>query len=392
MAIEKIRAVIVSGIAPSYVGGLGAYQRFLARALQDHFGIEGIFLAVKPEHPVLQKSDDKVPWPVETLGVRASWAKAQRLLNSMASRPTLHPLLERLAGWLVPPASLKRFDGSGDWIHFVGTGWDFFGFPLLRWAHQRGKHFTIWPAVHPRSWGDDWIDIRLYARADCIFCQSKHEMTHLGALGVPPAKLVTCGLPPMCRMDGNLQRFRETHRIREERPTVLFLGRRDEGKGYPALLKSWPLVLQGCEQAVLLLAGPGGSQYEKLKESIPAESLRDLGVPDESGKADALASCDIFCLPSSHEAFGIAYVEAWAYGKPVICGLAPACRELIQDGVTGLWADQDPASLAKKILSLLQQPALRERLGEQGRARQKRDFTAENVARIHVQALGGGLD
>ena len=125
---------------------------------------------------------------------------------------------------------------------------------------------------------------------------------------------------------------------------------------------------------------------------MPAESLRDLGVPDEFGKADALASCDIFCLPSSHEAFGIAYVEAWAYGKPVICGLAPACRELIEDGVTGLWADQDPASLAKQILLLLQQPELRERLGREGRARQNRDFTAKNVARIHLRALGDGPD
>jgi glycosyltransferase involved in cell wall biosynthesis len=387
MAIQNRRAVIVSGIAPSYVGGLGAYQRSLARALQEHFGIEGVFLAVKPEHPVIQRSDDKVPWPVETLAVRPSWTKAQRVLSSMASRPSLHPLLERLAGWLVPPASLKRFDRLGDWIHFVGTGWDFFGFPLLRWAHQHRKHFTIWPAVHPRSWGDDWIDIRLYARADCIFCQSKHEMTHLGALGVPPTKLVTCGLPPMCRMDGNAQRFREIYRIPAEAPAVLFLGRRDEGKGYPALLKAWPVVLKDCPQAVLLLAGPGGSDYEKLKQAIPAESLRDLSVPNEFGKADALAACDIFCLPSSHEAFGIAYVEAWAYGKPVICGLAPACRELVQPGVTGLWADQDPPSLAGKILSLLQQPELRQQLGQEGRARQQRDFTTESVARIHVQTL-----
>lgn len=387
MAAEQRRVVIASGIAPSYVGGLGAYQRFLARALGEHFGFQGIFLAVKPVHPVLAKSEEELPWPVELLGVRPSWTKAQRVFSSMASRPRLHPFLEQLACWLVPPASLKRLDGHGDWIHFVGTGWDFFGFAMLRWARQQRKHFTIWPAVHPRSWGDDVIDVRLYARADCIFCQSKHEMTHLGALGVPYSKLVFCGLPPMCRMDGNAQRFRETHKISAETPTVLFLGRRDEGKGYPALLKAWPLVLEECPQAVLLLAGPGGSEYEMLKAVVPAESLRDLGVPDEVGKADALAACDIFCLPSSHEAFGIAYVEAWAYRKPVICGLAPACRQLVEEGVTGLWADQEPVSLAAKILSLLQQPEMRERLGREGRARQQRDFTTESVARIHVQAL-----
>lgn len=387
LATEKKKAVIVSGIAPSYVGGLGAYQRFLARALQEHFGIEGVFLAVKPEHPTLEKSDEPVPWPVETLEVGPVWTKAQRVLSSMASRPLLHPLLEQLAGWLVPTASFKRVDRMGDWIHFVGTGWDFFSFSLLHWARRQGKKFTIWPAVHPRSWGDDIIDVRLYAGADAIFCQSKHEKTHLGALGVPHEKLVWCGLPPMCRMDGDGQRFRARYKIPPETPTVLFLGRRDEGKGYPALLRAWPMVLEAFPSAVLLLAGPGGSDYEKLKGAIPAESLRDLGVPDELGKADALAACAIFCLPSAHEAFGIAYVEAWAYGKPVICGLAAACRELIQDGVTGIWADQEPASLAKKILSLLEQPDFRERLGRDGRARQQRDFTTESVARVHVEAV-----
>jgi glycosyltransferase involved in cell wall biosynthesis len=387
---EQRKAVIVSGIAPSYVGGLGAYQRFLARALQEHFGIEGVFLAVKPEHPTLEKSDERVPWPVETLEVRPAWTQAQRVLSSMASRPLLHPLLERLAAWLLPAASLKRVERMGDWIHFVGTGWDFFGFPLREWARRRGKKFTIWPAVHPRSWGDDIIDVRLYAGADAIFCQSKHEKTHLGALGVPHHKLVWCGLPPMCRMDGNALRFREKLDLSPETSTVLFLGRRDEGKGYPALLKAWLLVLQRFPQAVLLLAGPGGFDYQKLKDAIPAESLRDLGVPDEVGKADALAACDIFCLPSSHEAFGIAYVEAWAYGKPVICGLAAACRELIQDGVTGLWADQEPASLAEKILSLLERPDFREQLGRDGRARQQRDFTTESVARVHVEAVRAG--
>jgi hypothetical protein len=41
----------------------------------------------------------------------------------MASRPSLHPVLEQWpAGY---PASLKRIDKMGDWLHFVGTGWIF---------------------------------------------------------------------------------------------------------------------------------------------------------------------------------------------------------------------------------------------------------------------------
>jgi glycosyltransferase involved in cell wall biosynthesis len=84
---------------------------------------------------------------------------------------------------------------------------------------------------------------------------------------------------------------------------------------------------------------------------------------------------------------GIAYVEAWAYGRPVICGESPACRELIEDGVTGIWADQNPANLGAKILSLLQQPDLRARLGGEGRARQQRDLTPERVVNTHLKGL-----
>jgi glycosyltransferase involved in cell wall biosynthesis len=387
MGSEKKRAVIASGMAPTYVGGLGAYQRFLARALGEYFGIDGTFLAIKSENPVLQKSDETLPWSVETLAVRGSWPGAQKLLNSMASRPLLHPFLERLVFWLVPPRSLERIDGSVNWIHFVGTGWDFFGFALLRWARRRGIRFTIWPAVHPRSWGDDAIDVRLYTGADGVFCQSNYEKRHLASLGVPERILIQCGLPPMCRMDGDRERFRADHGLTEDMPSVLFLGRRDGGKGYPALLEAWRLVLEKCPQAVVLLAGPGGSEFKNLVEALPPASLRDLGVPDELGKADALAGCDVFCLPSAHESFGIAYVEAWSYGRAVICGTAPACRELIEDGVTGVWADQEPATLADRILLLLQQPDRRARIGREGRARQQRDLTPERVANIHLKGF-----
>jgi glycosyltransferase involved in cell wall biosynthesis len=386
--VMKKKAIIASNVAPTYIGGLGSYQRFLARSLARFYGMQGTFVVIHPRHPVVRDSEESLAWPVVTLRVERVWSRLQKVLRSMGSRPILHPLLERLVSLVVPAKSVTKIDGAADWIHFVGTGWDFFGFALRNAARAAGARFTVWPAVHPKSWGDDAIDLRLYAQADGVFCQSKYEMRHLAALGVPERNLIGCGLPPMCRMDGNRERFRDRHYLDEDTPSVLFLGRRDHGKGYPALLDAWHLVLQNSPRAVLLLSGPGGTEFENVKAALPPASLRDLGVPDESGKADALAGCDVFCLPSSHESFGIAYVEAWAYRKPVICGEAPACRELIEDRVTGLWGDQDPASLAKQILLLVQQPELRDRLGREGRARQNRDFSPENVVKIHLRALG----
>ena len=127
---------------------------------------------------------------------------------------------------------------------------------------------------------------------------------------------------------------------------VSFMGRRDEGKDYHAILKAWPLVLARVPDAILLLAGKGGDEYAYLLHQLLADSFRDLGIVDDSTKAAVLAACDVFCLPSAHESFGIVYIEAWSRGKPVICGTAPACRELVEDGVTGLHATQVPAELA----------------------------------------------
>jgi glycosyltransferase involved in cell wall biosynthesis len=188
----------------------------------------------------------------------------------------------------------------------------------------------------------------------------------------------------MCLENGDGPRLRSRLSI-GDRPSVLFLGRRDVGKGYPALLDAWPLVLQQCPNAVLLLAGPGSSDEPRISKISPS-NIRDLGCPSEQEKADAYSACDIFCLPSAHESFGIVYVEAWSYGKPVICGTAPASRELVENGVTGVWADQQPEQLAAGLLRLLMHPAQRLAIGQAGLAHQQRHYTTAQMVACHLKA------
>jgi glycosyltransferase involved in cell wall biosynthesis len=306
----------------------------------------------------------------------------------MASRSILHSALEmwiacQMRSGLAKLRKRKDFDA----VHFVGTGWDFSGFAVKGLAHHIRTPFTVWPAVHPYSWGDDVIDVRLYRQADTVFCQTSVEADHLVQKGVERGRISICGLPPSVATNGDGTALRERLGI-GARPTVLFMGRRDEGKGYPALLRAWSLVLASVPDAVLILAGRGGEEYEQIVQQLPIKSVRDLGVVDDSTKADALAACDVFCLPSAHESFGIVYVEAWSYGKPVICGTAPACRELVEDGVTGLHATQDPGDLAAKLVVLLSDAQSAQRMGNSGAEIQRRRFTAEGMLRAHLSAWG----
>ena len=272
-------------------------------------------------------------------------------------------------------------------VHFVGTGWDFVGFAMLRLARRSGARFTVWPAVHPGQWGDDRIDLRLYRQADAVFCQSRHEAAHLTSLGLDPARILVCGLPPMCLPGRSARALRESLAV-ADRPAVLFLGRRDASKGYPALLEAWRIVLAAVPEAVLLVSGPGGEEFQPQLDALPPESVRDLGVADEETKALALAACDVFCLPSAQESFGIVYAEAWSYGKPVVCGPAPASREWIEDGVSGLHVGQSPSEIASALTALLRDPARASAMGEAGRQFQQSRLTGETTLASHLRGFG----
>lgn len=377
--------IIGSVVAPTYQGGLAAYERTLGRSLECRGSVT--FFAVNALHGSLPPSPDELAFPLRVASRPGAWNAAIPRLRSLASRPRFHLVLEWFIQVVYSGARLPVIPRGTNTVHFIGTGWDLLGFALFREARRTDATCTVWPAIHPGTWGDDVIDIRFYRTADHIFCQSGSEQSHLANLGIAEDKLVRCGLPPMCRADGNGLSLRSRLRI-GDRPIVLFLGRREAGKGYPSLLKAWRTIVELVPDAVLIVGGTGACEEDQLTTAVAPETFHDLGVPDEQTKADAFAACDIFCLPSMNESFGIVYVEAWSYGKPVVCGMAPASRELIEDGKTGLWSDGTPESVADKLVSLLRQPASRASMGEAGRRLQQRQFTQETMVASHLAVWG----
>ena len=89
-------------------------------------------------------------------------------------------------------------------------------------------------------------------------------------------------------------------------------------------------------------------------------------------------------MPSRTDTFGIVYLEAWLYDKPVIGAAAGGVPEVIADGVTGYLVPFGAvAALADRIARLLADPALRARLGAAGHAAVLREHTWDaKIARI----------
>jgi phosphatidylinositol alpha-1,6-mannosyltransferase len=78
------------------------------------------------------------------------------------------------------------------------------------------------------------------------------------------------------------------------------------------------------------------------------------------------------------EGFGIVYIEASAFGLPVIAGDGGGAPEAVEDGVTGYVVDgRDAGAVAAALVRLITDEALRDRMGAAGRQRVEKYFTFE---------------
>jgi glycosyltransferase involved in cell wall biosynthesis len=93
-----------------------------------------------------------------------------------------------------------------------------------------------------------------------------------------------------------------------------------------------------------------------------------------------LSQSHIVCLPSYREGLPKALMEACAVGRAIVTTDVPGCRDVVENGVTGvLVPDRQVAPLAEALEKLISDPALRQRMGLAARARAEREFGIEQV-------------
>jgi glycosyltransferase involved in cell wall biosynthesis len=385
---------LISSNGPTAIGGLASYVRHLAAELDESFQTSHVarFSAAGPtqlsytarETPSDTLLDGR---PVTTVAPPTAALPLLTLARRAVYYPSTQATARRLFRIGFEPAVARAVPREPAVVHSVGTGWEMLGFVALAIARRRGAAFCVTPAIHTGVWGDSELDARLYRSADAVFALSRHEADRLAELGVDPGRIAVTGLAPALLADGDAARFRNEHGL-GDRPIVLFAGRKQRYKGYHALCEAMAEVRASVPDACLVALGPDG---DRPYPDLPAGARLDLGIVDERRKADALAACDVFCMPSAEESFGIVYTEAWAYGKPVIGGSAPAVQELVRDGEDGYLVTPDARTIAERVVALLRDDGLRERLGASGRRRQQTEFAWSAVAERHVVAYRDAL-
>jgi glycosyltransferase involved in cell wall biosynthesis len=135
--------------------------------------------------------------------------------------------------------------------------------------------------------------------------------------------------------------------------------------------------------------GPEEARLLNLWRTLKLErTVRWLGNVSQAALAREYQGCDVFCLPSVQEGFGIVFLEAMAAARPVVAARAAAVPEVVLDGATGLLAAPgDDEALAAALVRVYADAAFRRALGEAGRDTVER-YAAPRVAGMFLDELG----
>jgi glycosyltransferase involved in cell wall biosynthesis len=235
--------------------------------------------------------------------------------------------------------------------------------------------------------------------SDAVVAQTPTEREFYLQQGVPPERIhvIGPGVNPADVLGGDGRRFRERHGVRG--PLVVSLSAMARDKGTVQVVEALRRLWRSGRQVELVLAGAILTPFRRYLEGLPKEDarrVRVLGAIDEGEKRDLLAACDVLAMPSRTDSFGIVYLEAWLYGKPVIGAQAWGIGDVIADGQDGLLVPFDDApALADAIAYLLDHPAERAAMGARGERKVHRTHTWEHkcaLLRALYGKLGGNKD
>ena len=287
-------------------------------------------------------------------------------------------------------------------------------FPIVTMMHSIGYSHQIGPLLTSLALGCEEGDVVISpSRAAANVLRSHCDVLRdvLGwPLRVPAVQVVPYGVRAPISCPGGYTVARGMLGYGEE-PVIFFLGRirEDDKADFFALLESAVRWKAGGRAFRLVLAGAGtpGSDKRLLAAirqcGLAAEAEVRLNV-SEAEKAVLLRACDVFVSPSNtvSESFGLSVVEAMMHGKPVVCSNWSGYREIVRDGVDGFLVDTwwngeddmrldlpfalglvpsmshkvalDIAELSGAVGRLMDDPALRRRMGESAERRARAEF------------------
>jgi L-malate glycosyltransferase len=178
---------------------------------------------------------------------------------------------------------------------------------------------------------------------------------------------------------------------------VLFLANLEVRKGVHVLLDAFARIALELPDARLRIAG-AGPELEAVRAraaaSPGAEHIRLLGPVGRERVQAVMQDCDVFCLPSYGEPFGMVALEAMACAKPVVATREGGLGQLVPDGGGPKVVAGDAAALAAALREVLADPALARRMGARNRREVEERYAwsrvIERLEAIYAEAMAAG--
>ena len=169
---------------------------------------------------------------------------------------------------------------------------------------------------------------------------------------------------------------------------VVSVGRLADQKCVDWLLRSWKMVQDKEAGARLWIVGSGEeeealrrlAQELKIVDTCKFLGSRPMGI-------EYAGAGDIVAMTTLYESHGIVALEGMACGRPVVVSDVDGPHDSVQDGVEGYLVP--PANIeqfAQRLLELIRDPALRQRMGEAGRLRAA-EFSVEKMSGKYLELV-----
>ncbi len=190
-------------------------------------------------------------------------------------------------------------------------------------------------------------------------------------------------------------RVKERYGIHPLAPMVLFCGRMSIQKGPDLLVEAIPRILMNRSDVCFVFMGEGGMRADcerRARELGVDKSCRFLGYTSSAEKQELVNACDLMCVPSRNEPFGVVVLEAWDACKPVV---ATEAVSIIKNFEDGLLAYVQPESIAWCINRLISNPEEMKKIAREGCSRIGSEFSWDIIAKrtedVYEQAMEQSL-
>ena len=269
-------------------------------------------------------------------------------------------------GRIAPKMFLSALKNDADIIHAHAYGFfptyasSFSNKPVVITTHSdpSAKIFPFWDLSRT-------IPLTL---CDHVVATTEMERLHLISRGVRPMKISVINngitLPPL-----------SMPRIDFPSKIILCLARLDIAhKGQDILLEAMPKVISKVPDVQLWVAGNGKDAMilKKLaKELKIAERIKFTGPITNPTKSSFLKNCNLLCISPRTESFGVVYLEAMAYGLPIVTTKVGGIPEVVGDSAL-LVPPNDPSALADAMIQVLSDRHLADSLNKKSLERVKR--------------------